>query len=228
MTSTETVNTERTLLVRHLGRQPYKPIWEAMKTFTHQRTEETNDEIWLVQHDPVFTQGQAGKPEHVLLPGDIPVVQVDRGGQVTYHGPGQLVVYFLINVRRIDSTPRAMVTALENAVINLLADHGIESANKPEAPGVYVEDAKIAALGLRFRKGCSYHGLSLNIKMDLEPFHRINPCGYVGLAVTQLADLIENVDFNLISKQLVQRLMAELGYNDAKLVNDTKIPLGEA
>ena len=217
-------NSERKLLIRNLGRQPYEPVWQAMKAFTHQRDDQTGDELWLVQHDPVFTQGQAGKPEHVLLPGDIPVVQVDRGGQVTYHGPGQLVVYFLINVRRMDSGPRAMVTALEDAVIKLLASYGIDSANKPDAPGVYVSDAKIAALGLRFRKGCSYHGLSLNLDMDLEPFDRINPCGYAGLAVTQLADLIEDVDFNEVSKQLVQCLMAELGYNDAKLVIETEVP----
>ncbi|OED45856.1 octanoyltransferase [Endozoicomonas sp. (ex Bugula neritina AB1)] len=220
-------NTERTLLVRNLGKRSYEPVWQAMKAFTHQRNEHAQDEIWLVQHDPVFTQGQAGKPEHVLLPGNIPVVQVDRGGQVTYHGPGQLVVYFLINVRRMDSGPRSLVSALENAVISLLASYGIESANKPDAPGVYVGEAKIAALGLRFRKGCSYHGLSLNVDMDLEPFHRINPCGYAGLAVTQLTDLIEDVDFNLVGKQLVQCLITELGYNGAELVIDTDVPYGE-
>ncbi len=217
-------NPERTLLVRELGRQSYEPVWEAMKAFTHQRTAQTRDEIWLVQHDPVFTQGQAGKPEHVLLPGDIPVVQVDRGGQVTYHGPGQLVAYFLIDVRRIDSGPRAMVTALENAIIKLLADFGIDSVSNPEAPGVYVNEAKIAALGLRFRKGCSYHGLSFNLDMNLEPFQRINPCGYAGLEVTQLKDLIGEVDFHQISTQLVQCLMAELGYNDAEFVTNTEVP----
>lgn len=215
---------EQTLLIRHLGRQAYTPVWEAMKHFTHERTEETRDEIWLVQHDPVFTQGQAGKPEHVLLPGDIPVVQVDRGGQVTYHGPGQLVIYFLVNVRRMNSGPRAMVTALENSVIRLLENYGIDSANKPDAPGVYVGESKIAALGLRFRKGCSYHGLSLNVDMDLEPFLRINPCGYAGMAVTQLSDLIEHVEFNQVGQQLVQCLIDELGYNDAELVNDTEVP----
>ena len=217
---------DHTLRVRHLGKQPYEPVWEAMKAFTHQRDETTQDEIWLVQHDPVFTQGQAGKPEHVLLPGDIPVVQVDRGGQVTYHGPGQLVVYLLLDVRRIGSGPRATVTALENAVIQLLAEYGITSANKPDAPGVYVDGAKIASLGLRFRKSRSYHGLSLNVDMDLEPFHRINPCGYAGLAVTQMAHLTDSVDINDVGRQLVRCFMDEVGYNDAQFVTETEIPYG--
>ncbi len=206
------MKSEQTLLIKQLGNQPYKAVWEAMKCFTQERDENTQDELWLVQHPPVFTQGQAGKPEHVLMPGDIPVVPVDRGGQVTYHGFGQLVVYCLINVRRREMGPRNMVTAIENAVIKLLADYKIDAKNNPDAPGVYVNGSKIAALGLRFRKGCSYHGLSLNVDMDLEPFQRINPCGYSGLTVTQLSDLSEGVDIDQVSHQLIQHLANELSY----------------
>ena len=212
---TGTLPGEGSLVVRQLGRKAYRPVWEAMKQFTEVRDESTPDEFWFVEHDPVFTQGQAGKPEHILNPGNIPVVQVDRGGQVTYHGPGQLVVYLLMDVRRSDSGPRAVVTAIEKAIIKLLADYGVDSFSKPEAPGVYVGEAKIAALGLRFRKMRSYHGLSLNLDMDLEPFERINPCGYQGQAVTQLADFIDKAEFRKVSDRLLQCLMDELGYNHA-------------
>ena len=215
---------EGTLVVRQLGRQSYEPVWEAMKRFTNDRTENTTDEIWIVQHDPVFTLGQAGKPEHVLMPGDIPVIKVDRGGQVTYHGPGQLVFYFLLDVRRRGSGPRILVTALENAVISVLKHFGIIAKNDPDAPGVYVDGAKIASLGLRFRKSRSYHGLSLNVDMDLEPFNRINPCGYAGLKVTRMADLLENVSIDEVSAQLLRCFMAELGYNNAETIIDTQIP----
>ena len=201
------------LIIRHLGRRDYVPVWQAMKQFTTGRNEQTPDEIWMVEHPPVFTQGQAGKPEHVLLPGEIPVIKVDRGGQVTYHGPGQLVFYFLIDVRRKRSGPRAMVTALENATIAMLAQYGIVAKNKSDAPGVYVNGAKIASLGLRFRKMCSYHGLSLNVDMDLEPFNRINPCGYPGLDVVDMATLLGSVDITEARQRLLVCLQTALNYS---------------
>ena len=212
---------EGTLLVRNLGRQDYEPVWQAMKTFTHNRDEQTQDELWIVQHDPVFTLGQAGKPEHVLNPGDIPVIRVDRGGQVTYHGPGQLVFYLLQDVRRRGGGPRQLVTALENAVISLLDSYGINACNDPDAPGVYVDSAKIAALGLRFRKHRSYHGLSLNVDMNLEPFSRINPCGYPDMTVTQMADLTDNIEIDQVADKLLQCFIEELGYNNAELTSNT-------
>ena len=177
------------LLFRRLGRCEYQPVFDAMRAFTDARAVDTLDELWWVEHPPVFTQGLAGKAEHLLAVGDIPVVQVDRGGQVTYHGPGQVVVYCLLDVRRLGLGVRALVTALERSVIDLLAVHGVAAAARPDAPGVYVEGAKVASLGLRIRRGRSYHGLSLNVAMDLEPFARINPCGHPGLRVTQLGDL---------------------------------------
>ena len=201
------------LTIRMLGRQAYQPVWQAMKTFTETRNETTIDELWFVEHDPVFTQGQAGKAEHVLNPGTIPVVQVDRGGQVTYHGPGQLVVYLLLDVKRSQKGPRAIVSGIEQAIINVLQAYGVEACARPEAPGVYVRDAKIAALGLRFRKQRSYHGLSFNLDMDLEPFGRINPCGYEGLEVTQLADYVEHLDQQDVTGKLLFSLMEVLGYS---------------
>ncbi|MFK0569688.1 lipoyl(octanoyl) transferase LipB [Endozoicomonas sp.] len=205
------------LIVRYLGCRDYEPVWQSMKAFTAGRNAQTPDEFWIVEHNPVFTQGQAGKPEHVLFPGDIPVIQVDRGGQVTYHGPGQLVFYFLMDIRRKRSGPRAVVSALEDAVIEMLAGFGIEAHNKPDAPGVYVNGAKIAALGLRFRKMCSYHGLSLNVDMDLEPFNRINPCGYAGLDVVDMASVlgnVDNADANMaeVSRRLLVCLQKALNY----------------
>ena len=176
-------------IVRPLGRQAYEPVWRAMQRFTDQRGKTGADELWVVEHDPVFTLGQAGKPEHVLAPGDIPVVQVDRGGQVTYHGPGQLVVYPLLDLPRLKIGVRDYVCRIEQAIIDSLADWNIEAARKDGAPGVYVNGAKIAALGIRVRRGCTFHGLAFNIAMDLEPFRRINPCGYAGLQVVSLADL---------------------------------------
>ena len=169
------------LVVKRLGRQDYEPVWKAMHEFTDQRTDDTPDEVWLVEHNPVFTQGQAGKAEHLINTGDIPVVQSDRGGQVTYHGPGQLVAYFLINLRRKKLGVRDLVTHIENLVINTLKAYNIDSAARPDAPGVYVCGKKICSLGLRIRKGCSFHGLALNVNMDLGPFLRINPCGYEGM-----------------------------------------------
>ena len=179
----------RALLSRDLGRQPYEPVWRAMQAFTDARDEHTTDELWLVEHDPVFTLGQAGREEHVLMPGDIPVLHVDRGGQVTYHGPGQLVLYPLLDLKRLKLGVREYVHRIEQVVIDTLADWNIEGARRDGAPGVYVNDAKVAALGIRVRRGCCFHGLAFNIAMDLAPFGRINPCGYAGLEVVSMADL---------------------------------------
>ena len=177
------------LKIRRLGRQPYETTWNAMKAFTDQRDSSTIDELWLLEHDPVFTLGQAGKMEHVLMPGDIPVVPVDRGGQVTYHGPGQIVGYPLIDLRRAGVGVRELVCKIEQALIDTMEHWNIVAERIEGAPGVYVGGAKVGALGLRVRRGCSFHGLAFNVNMDLEPFHRINPCGYKGLAVTQVLDL---------------------------------------
>ena len=167
-----------------LGRQAYEPVWRAMQRFTDARDQDTPDELWLVEHEPVFTLGQAGKPEHVLAPGDIPVLHVDRGGQVTYHGPGQIVLYPLLDLRRIGIGVREYVCRIEQAIIDTLDEWNIGGQRREGAPGVYVAGAKVAALGIRVRRGCTFHGLAFNIGMDLEPFHRINPCGYQGLQVT--------------------------------------------
>ena len=175
--------------VRILGLTDYAEVFAAMRAFTEARNAQTCDELWLTEHRPVFTQGQAGKAEHLLAPGGIPVIQTDRGGQVTYHGPGQLVGYLMFDIRRLGISVRGLVSGIEQAVVDVLAGYGIESAPRPDAPGVYVDGAKIASLGLRVRRGCSYHGLSLNVDMDLEPFGRINPCGLFGMQVTQLRDL---------------------------------------
>jgi len=177
-----------TALVRWLGRVEYTPVWREMQAFTDTRDAETADELWLLEHPPVFTQGLNGRAEHLLAPGDIPVVGIDRGGQVTYHGPGQLVAYALVDLRRRRIGVRELVVGLENAVIALAARHGIAASGRREAPGVYAGSGKLASLGLRVRRGCSYHGLALNVDMDLEPFRRINPCGVAGLEMTQLAD----------------------------------------
>jgi len=176
-------------LLRDLGRQPYEPVWRAMQRFTDGRGDDTPDELWLVEHDPVFTLGQAGKDEHVLLPGDIPVIHVDRGGQVTYHGPGQIVLYPLLDLRRLKVGVKEYVCKIEQAMIDTLADWSIHAERRDGAPGVYVNGAKIGALGIRVRHGCTFHGLAFNIAMDLEPFMRINPCGYAGLQVTSMLDL---------------------------------------
>ncbi len=177
------------LVIRDLGLQDYTQIWQAMQQFTDQRNSETPDEIWLLEHKPVFTQGQAGKAEHLLFPGEIPVVQVDRGGQVTYHGPGQLVAYVLLDIKRRNLGVRQLVTMLEQILIELLGKYQISAAARSDAPGVYVDGAKIASLGLRIRKGCSFHGLALNVDMDLTPFSQINPCGYAGMQMVKSADL---------------------------------------
>ncbi len=177
------------LLIRQLGRRSYEPVWHAMRSFTDRRDESTLDELWIVEHDPVFTLGQAGKWEHILQPGAIPVVAADRGGQVTYHGPGQLVAYPLLDLRRLGIGVRELVHRIEQAIIDTLAHWSIVGTRQDGAPGVYVNGAKIAALGLRVRRGCSFHGLAFNVAMDLEPFQRINPCGFQGLTITQVVDL---------------------------------------
>ncbi len=192
----------------------YTTVWQAMQNFTDDRDDETQDELWLVEHPAVFTQGQAGKEEHLLLPGDIEVVKVDRGGQVTYHGPGQQVIYFMINLRRRKIGVRELVTLLENGLIAALADFNIIANAKPDAPGVYVDGKKIASLGLRIRKGCSFHGLALNVNMDLSPFLRINPCGYQGLEMVQTADISELTSTVQAGETLIKHLAQLLNTNN--------------
>jgi len=200
------------LLVRRFpGLQPYQPVWRAMQAFTDARTAETPDELWVVEHTPVFTLGQAGKWEHVLMPGDIPVVPVDRGGQVTYHGPGQIVVYPLVDLRRAGLGVREFVRRIEQAIIDTLAGWNILATRKDGAPGVYVAGAKVAALGLRVRRGCTFHGLAFNVDMNLEPFQRINPCGFQGLKVTQVLDLGGPSRLADVESVLVAELARQLG-----------------
>ena len=197
--------------VHDLGRQAYGPVWRAMQRFTDARDAGTPDELWLVEHEPVFTLGQAGKPEHVLAPGDIPVLQVDRGGQVTYHGPGQIVLYPLLDLRRLGLGVRDYVCRIEQAIIDTLDEWNIGGQRREGAPGVYVGGAKVAALGIRVRRGCSFHGLSFNIGMDLEPFHRINPCGYQGLQVTSLRDLGGPASMDAVKPVLLEQVARQFG-----------------
>jgi len=199
------------LIVRSLGQQPYLETWEAMKSFTANRDDGTKDELWCLEHPRIYTQGQAGKAEHILAPGDIPVILVDRGGQVTYHGPGQLVVYLMINLTRRKMGVRALVDVIEQAIVRTLGELGVSARPRPDAPGVYVDDAKIASLGLRVRRGCSFHGLALNVDMDMEPFRRINPCGYVGLAMCQVSDFAASVSIGDAEQCLVAQLISGLG-----------------
>jgi len=199
------------LIVRVLGQRDYQSTWDAMRAFTAGRGPETSDELWLLEHPAVFTLGQAGRDEHVLAPGDIPVIRVDRGGQVTYHGPGQPIAYLMLDLRRAGIGVKRLVHLLEQAVIDLLAELGISAAARPDAPGVYVDGAKIAALGLRVSRGASYHGLALNLDMNLEPFSRINPCGYAGLAVTRIVDLVPVPDRERVAMDLADRIAALLG-----------------
>jgi lipoyl(octanoyl) transferase len=197
-------------LIRHLGLAAYEPTWRAMQRFTDERTDATCDEIWMVEHPPVFTLGLNASREHLLTPGDIDVVQIDRGGQVTYHGPGQLVIYPLLNLRRLKLGVRDLVVALENAVIDYAKQRGVTAAGSRQAPGVYVDGAKLASIGLRIRRGASYHGMSLNVSMDLAPFQRINVCGYQGLRVTRLHDLGVADDVEAVARDLTPHLLRRL------------------
>ncbi|MGA9962718.1 MAG: lipoyl(octanoyl) transferase LipB [Azonexus sp.] len=196
--------------VRRLGRVEYEPTWRAMQEFTASRTPETPDELWIVEHPPVFTLGQAGKPEHVLEDVGIPIVKIDRGGQVTYHGPGQVVIYLLLDLARLKIKVRELVTAIEQGVIDFLAAHGVQAERRAGAPGVYVGEAKVAALGLKIKNSCSYHGLSLNVDMDLSPFAAINPCGYAGLKVTQTKNLNIPLSAHEAGERLSQHLLQQL------------------
>ena len=199
-------------MMRHLGLAPYEPTWRAMQRFTDQRNDSTPDEIWFVEHSPVFTLGLNASREHLLAPRDIPVVQTDRGGQVTYHGPGQLVIYPLIDLKRLRLGVRALVVALENAIIAYVAGYGVDASGSRRAPGVYVDGAKLASIGLRIRRGSSYHGIALNVALDPEPFERINVCGYRGLAVTRLIDLGVGADVDTVARELTPYLLRHLGF----------------
>jgi lipoyl(octanoyl) transferase len=207
---------EQAITIRWRGLQDYQSCWDAMKQFTDQRNENTVDEIWLLEHHPVFTQGQNGKPEHLLDPGDIPVVQTDRGGQITYHGPGQLMVYFLIDLKRKKFNVRQLVSLLEQSIVDLMAAHGVKAEAKCDAPGVYVAEEKLCSIGLRIRRGASYHGIAFNIQMDLSPFNRINPCGFSELKMTQFSTLVPGYahekDFEKVRGELINYLMKNLGY----------------
>lgn len=206
------MNIKESVIIRQLGLQDYQTTWQTMQAFTQQRDDNTADEIWWVEHPAVFTQGQAGKSEHLLMPGDIPVVKADRGGQVTYHGPGQLVGYTLINIKRLQIGVRALVTILEQSICQILQPYQINAYPKADAPGVYVNEQKIASLGLRIRKGCSFHGLALNVNMDLSPFLRINPCGYQGMEMTQTSILGGPQNTQQAAEKLTSELIKKLGY----------------
>jgi len=210
------------VLIRRLTPHAYGISWQAMQDFTNQRDASTLDEIWVLEHHRVFTQGQAGKAEHLLNQGDIPLVQSDRGGQVTYHGPGQLMIYLMLDLKRLNIGVRALVTHMEEALIDCLSGYGINAATKAGAPGVYVEGCKIASLGLRVRKGCSFHGLALNVDMDLSPFERINPCGYAGLKMAQMKDFLDATDvieLDLVASNLCKKIIHQLQYTQ---VNETQ------
>ena len=208
-----------TIAVRDFGLQDYEPVWRAMQRFTDVRAQTTADEIWFTQHAPVFTLGLNADPEHLLDPGHIPVVQIDRGGQVTYHGPGQLMIYPLIDIRRACLSVRDLVTALEQTVVDLAAEYGIEAASRPDAPGVYVSAAKLASVGLRIRRGASFHGMALNVDVDLDPFSRINTCGFTDLDVTSLTKLGAQCDLSSVRDTLLPHLLRHLRLDDAALVS---------
>jgi len=206
--------------IRNLGLQDYEPVWRDMQDFTDSRDEETPDEIWFTQHEPVFTLGVNASRDHLLAPGDIPVVQIDRGGQVTYHGPGQLMIYPLIDLRRAGRGVRPLVTALEQSVVDLAADYGILAANRCDAPGVYVDGVKLASIGLRIRRGASFHGMALNVDVDLEPFSRINPCGFTDLEVTDLKKLGAEGDLERVRESLLPHFLKHMGFDDADIIAD--------
>jgi lipoyl(octanoyl) transferase len=205
------------MIVRSLGRQDYEPLWRKMQQFTDERTSDTPDEIWFTEHPPVFTLGMNASRDHLIAPGDIPIVQVDRGGQVTFHGPGQLMVYPLIDLKRAKLGVRDLVTALEQCIVDFVAEFGITAASRKDAPGVYVEGTKIASVGLRVRRGASYHGMSLNVDVDLEPFSRINPCGFSDLAVTTLRALGVTEERDAIRDSVLNHLLSHLGMNDSNI-----------
>ncbi len=206
------------IAIRNLGLKTYEPIWRAMQQFTDTRDETSRDEIWFCQHEPVFTLGLNTAPEHLLATGDIPIVQIDRGGQVTYHGPGQLMIYPLIDIRRSNIGVRDLVTALEQSVVDLAAEFDITAVSRCDAPGVYVDGAKLASVGLRIRRGASFHGMALNVDVDLEPFSRINPCGFQNLEVTDLNRLGAERDLDVVRDRLLPHLLRHLKLDDARLV----------
>ncbi len=206
------------ITIRSLGRQDYEPVWHAMQQFTNARDADTADEIWFTEHNPVFTLGVNASREHLLAPGDIPVVQVDRGGQVTYHGPGQLMIYALIDLRRAGIGIRPLVTALEQSVVDLAAEYGIEAASRSDAPGVYVDGVKLASVGLRIRRGASFHGMALNVDVDLDPFQRINPCGYTNLEVTDLTRLGAACGLERVQQQLLPIFLKHMRFSAADVV----------
>ena len=213
------------ITIRSLGRQDYEPVWHAMQQFTNARDADTADEIWFTEHNPVFTLGVNASREHLLAPGDIPVVQVDRGGQVTYHGPGQLMIYALIDLRRAGIGIRPLVTALEQSVVDLAAEYGIEAASRSDAPGVYVDGVKLASVGLRIRRGASFHGMALNVDVDLEPFNRINPCGFTSLEVTDLTRLGAACGLERVQQQLLPIFLKHMRFSDAEVVvGQTELP----
>ncbi|MGI9271621.1 MAG: lipoyl(octanoyl) transferase LipB [Woeseiaceae bacterium] len=207
------------IVVRELGLQDYEPVWRAMQDFTDSRDDSTDDEIWFCEHQPVFTLGLNAAAEHLLAPGEIPIVQIDRGGQVTYHGPGQLMIYPLIDIRRANIGVRDLVTALEQCVVDLAAELGIQAASRCDAPGVYVDGVKLASVGLRIRRGASFHGMALNVSVDLEPFSRINPCGFENLEVSNLHRLGAEVEMDTVRDQLLPHLLRHLGLDQATLKN---------
>jgi lipoyl(octanoyl) transferase len=206
------------IVVRFLGRQDYVPLWHAMQDFTDARSDTTRDEIWFTEHPPVFTMGLNAGKEHLLAPGEIPVVQIDRGGQVTFHGPGQLMVYPLLDLRRVGMGVRTLVTALEQSVVDLAGDYDIAAASRADAPGVYVDGDKLASVGLRIRRGCSFHGMALNVDIDLEPFSRINPCGYAELKMTDLQGLGGDSRLDTVWPKLLPHFLRHLGFEDAEIV----------
>jgi lipoyl(octanoyl) transferase len=210
------------VIFRDLGRTAYATTFEAMRSFTSSRTAETPDEIWFTEHDPVFTQGQAGKAEHVLAAGDIPIVQSDRGGQVTYHGPGQITGYLMLDLHRLGLSVRGLVSGIEESCVRTLADYELEGAPRPDAPGVYIHGTKIASLGLRVRRGCSYHGLALNVAMDLMPFNRINPCGMTGMQVTDMQMFVPGIQIEEVKAKLLGHLLAVYGLKLHRM--DSSVP----
>ncbi|MCJ8337665.1 MAG: lipoyl(octanoyl) transferase LipB [Pseudomonadales bacterium] len=211
---------ESHLIIRRLGLQPYQPTWRKMQQLTNQRDKDSSDEIWLLEHQSVFTQGQAGRAEHLLNPGDIPVVQVDRGGQVTYHGPGQLIMYLMLDLRRNKLGVRDIVTLMEQGIIDLLQHYDVHAYAKADAPGVYVDQSKIASLGLRVRRGCSFHGLALNLNVNTEPFLRINPCGYAGMKMSNLSDYVSDLDNQQAATLLADYMIKKIGYENISYVTE--------